>query len=151
MSTHVELRLPRVEIDVPDLALVTAPVAGIGTSETAALLDAGGRRAPLSGLQSSSVEVAVRLCGDALALAVAVAIVGRGHPALVQGMLWVLGGLASFAATGLYVHRLRCRRWMTFLWCSWALPSAWPPCPWPLAAVCATQWSQQCSAERSSS
>jgi exopolysaccharide biosynthesis polyprenyl glycosylphosphotransferase len=103
MSTHVELRLPRVEIDVPDLALVPGPVAGIGTSDTA-LLDAGGRQAPLSGLQSSTVEIAVRLCGDALALAVAVAVV---HPGVAQGLLWVLGGLASFAATGLYVHRLR--------------------------------------------
>jgi exopolysaccharide biosynthesis polyprenyl glycosylphosphotransferase len=104
MSTHVELRLPRVEIDVPDLALVPGPVPGIGTSDAAALLDAGGRQAPLSGLQSSTVEIAVRLCGDALALAVAVALV---RPGWAHGVLWLVGALASFAAMGLYVHRLR--------------------------------------------
>ena len=106
MSTHVELRLPRVEIDVPDLAVVTGPVPGIGTSDTLTGLDAGGRRAPLTGLQSSSVEVAVRLCGDAFALAAAIALVHRGV-GVTHGIVWVVGALASFVATGLYAHRLR--------------------------------------------
>src|SRR5215211_6890785 len=105
MSTQIELRLPRVEIDVPDLAAVATPVAGDGTTDIASWWDTGERGASRNGLRTASMEIAVRLCGDALALAVAVAAVPSLE--LAQGILWVLGALASFAATGLYVHRLR--------------------------------------------
>jgi exopolysaccharide biosynthesis polyprenyl glycosylphosphotransferase len=105
MSTQIELRLPRVEIDVPDLAAVAPSVAAHGRTDLASWWDTPERQASRSGLRTASIEIAVRLGGDALALAVAVAAVPSLE--LAQGILWVLGALVSFAATGLYVHRLR--------------------------------------------
>ena len=53
---------------------------------------------------SRLLEIAVLLCGDALALVLAVLVV---RPGTAQGILWVLGGVACLAVTGLYAHHLR--------------------------------------------
>jgi exopolysaccharide biosynthesis polyprenyl glycosylphosphotransferase len=102
MSTHVELRLPKAEIT--DLALVKGVALDIGTSHTAVELGDHGRRASLLGLRPWSVEAVVRLCADVMALALTYVVV---RPAGTPAALWAVVVLASFAAVGLYGHRLR--------------------------------------------
>ena len=101
MSTHVELRLPMAEIS--DLAVEGAAL-DIGTSHAVAELGGHGRRPSLLGLRSWSVEVGVRLCADVLALAL---IYAGANPAGTPAALWAAVVLVSFAALGLYEHRLR--------------------------------------------
>src|SRR3954468_8486629 len=55
-------------------------------------------------VRTSRVSVAVRLCGDVLALAFAIALV---RPGWAHGILWILCGVASFAVMGLYAKRIR--------------------------------------------
>jgi exopolysaccharide biosynthesis polyprenyl glycosylphosphotransferase len=103
MSTHVELRLPAVGVDVSDL-VVSGATFDLGTSPSAAGLDRSGRGASLVGLRSSTVETAVRLGADVLALALTVVVV---RPAAAPAVLSALVVLATLAAVGLYTHRLR--------------------------------------------
>jgi exopolysaccharide biosynthesis polyprenyl glycosylphosphotransferase len=102
MSTHVELRLPMAEIT--DLAGADRAALGTGTSHAAAELGGHGRRASLLGLRSWSVEAGVRLIADVLALALTYAVV---RPTGTPAALWAVVVLASFAAVGLYEHRIR--------------------------------------------
>jgi len=105
MSTHVELRLPRVEIDVKDLGLIGGPTSlDLGTATAATSPDTRSRPATPYGLRPRTIEVAVPLLADSLALALSVAAV---HPALKPSIAWVIAALASFAVLGLYSHRLR--------------------------------------------
>ena len=101
MSTHVELRLPMAEIS--DLAVADSATLDIGTSHTVTGLESRGRRVSLLGLRSWSVEAAVRLCADVLALAVTYAVV---RPSGAPAALWAVVVLTSFAVMGLYGHRL---------------------------------------------
>jgi exopolysaccharide biosynthesis polyprenyl glycosylphosphotransferase len=102
MSTHVELILPRVEIS--DLAVVGGAAPDLGTGDTAGGLTAHRRLVLPFGLRSSSVEAAVRLAADALALVLTVALV---LPPAAPAVVWAVVALTSFAAVGLYAHRLR--------------------------------------------
>ena len=105
MSTHVELRLPRVEIDVKDLALISgASTLDLGKTHPATDLETRTRPVGTVGLRPATVEAAVPLLADALALALSVAVL---HPALKPSVAWVVAALASFAVLGLYGHRLR--------------------------------------------
>src|SRR4051794_14183144 len=54
-------------------------------------------------LRASSMEIAVRLSGDMLALVLAASTL---RPGVLPSLLWLVGALGSFAATGLYIHRL---------------------------------------------
>jgi exopolysaccharide biosynthesis polyprenyl glycosylphosphotransferase len=105
MSTHVELRLPRVEIDVKDLGLISgATTLDLGKSHTATDLETRTRPVWTVGLRPTTVEAAVPLLADALAMALSVAVL---HPALKPSVVWVVAALGSFAVLGLYGHRLR--------------------------------------------
>jgi exopolysaccharide biosynthesis polyprenyl glycosylphosphotransferase len=102
MSTHVELRLPMAEIT--DLRLVDGAALDVGAGHAPAELGGQGRRSSLLGLHSWSVEAGARLGADVLALALAYAVV---LPAGTSAALWAVVVLATFAAVGLYGHRLR--------------------------------------------
>jgi exopolysaccharide biosynthesis polyprenyl glycosylphosphotransferase len=90
--------------EISDLAVVEGAAIDIGTSHATAELGGLGRRASLLGLRSWSVEAGVRLCADVLALALTYAVV---QPAGTPAALWAAVVLVSFAALGLYGHRLR--------------------------------------------
>jgi exopolysaccharide biosynthesis polyprenyl glycosylphosphotransferase len=100
MSTHVELRLPRVDVGgvVGD---ATADLVFTGTTPESTV---HGWRATVFGLRSSSVESGVRLGMDLVALALTIAIV---HADLTTHVLWAAVVLASLVAVGLYRRRLR--------------------------------------------
>jgi exopolysaccharide biosynthesis polyprenyl glycosylphosphotransferase len=89
--------------EISDLAVEGAAL-DIGTSHAVAELGGHGRRPSLLGLRSWSVEVGVRLCADVLALAL---IYAGANPAGTPAALWAAVVLVSFAALGLYEHRLR--------------------------------------------
>ncbi|HEX3221444.1 MAG TPA: sugar transferase [Nocardioides sp.] len=110
MSTHVEVRLPIVEVAVSDLVAAgglpidlpidngaTNPLAGVETHV---------RRPGFLGLRAASVETLVRLGADVLALGLAIALV-QPTPTAAHAFLWISVVLASFAVAGLYDHRLR--------------------------------------------
>jgi len=100
MSTHVELRLPRVDVGgmVGD---ATVDVASGGTTPESTVQ---GWRATVFGLRSASVESGIRLGVDVVALALTIAVV---HADLTTHVLWATVVLASLAALGLYERRLR--------------------------------------------
>jgi exopolysaccharide biosynthesis polyprenyl glycosylphosphotransferase len=105
MTTHIELRLPRVkisEVTADSAALDGAALQGAATVTR----ELGSHRRPTLpfGLRSSSVEAGVRLCADVLALVTALAVV---RPEVAPAALWAAVVLGSFAALGLYSHRLR--------------------------------------------
>jgi exopolysaccharide biosynthesis polyprenyl glycosylphosphotransferase len=104
MSTQAEVRRPLVEATVPDsVATMPAPLVSSANeaSEVWAAFDPQPR---LLGLRAATVETLVRLGSDVAALFVVVALV---RPTASLAIPWALVVLVSFAAAGLYGHRLR--------------------------------------------
>jgi exopolysaccharide biosynthesis polyprenyl glycosylphosphotransferase len=105
--THVDMRSPMGEVAVAVADLVAV---GNGSLEADAgapdeVLAACAPPARLLGLRSSSsIETLVRLGSDAVALAVAGAVI---RPTATLSVLWAVMILVSFAAAGLYGRRLR--------------------------------------------
>jgi exopolysaccharide biosynthesis polyprenyl glycosylphosphotransferase len=104
MSTQVEVRLPLVEVAVPDLATPADVQLGSSADSAAEGLVLGVPRARLLGLGASTVETLVRVGSDVVALLVVVALV---HPSASLAVPWALIVLMSFAVAGLYGRRLR--------------------------------------------
>jgi hypothetical protein len=104
MSTQVEVRLPLVEVAVPDLATPADVRLDSSADSAAEGLVLGVPRARLLGLRASTVETLVRLGSDVVALLVVVALV---HPSASLAVPWALIVLMSFAVAGLYGRRLR--------------------------------------------
>jgi exopolysaccharide biosynthesis polyprenyl glycosylphosphotransferase len=102
MTTHIELRLPRVEIS--DLAADSGAALEVGAPSVARELGSHRRQTLPFGLRSASVEAGVRLCADLLALAATLAVV---RPEVAPAALWASVVLGSFSVLGLYSHRLR--------------------------------------------
>jgi exopolysaccharide biosynthesis polyprenyl glycosylphosphotransferase len=90
--------------EISDAAVAEAEVLDAGAILAPAEPEAHGWRARILGMRSSSVEAAVRLCADLLALGVTVAVV---RPPVASTLLWAAVVLVALGALGLYGHRLR--------------------------------------------
>jgi exopolysaccharide biosynthesis polyprenyl glycosylphosphotransferase len=104
MSTQVEVRLPLVEVAVPDLATTAGVPLPSSATDAVEGLDIGVPKARLLGLRASTIETLVRLGSDVVALVVVLVLL---HPSESLAFPWAAVMLASFAAAGLYGRRLR--------------------------------------------
>jgi exopolysaccharide biosynthesis polyprenyl glycosylphosphotransferase len=104
MSTHVEVRLPIVEVAVSELVAAGGLPLDSGAPTTVVGAGSGSARAGLLGLRAATVETLVRLGSDVAALGLAVTLI---HPTATHALLWCAVVLVSFTATGLYGRRLR--------------------------------------------